>query len=179
MQSINEPHKEHDATFYLYSLTTIKPHTKMTINRKTLRAGLIAPLAGPISLYTITSIAAAISHPSSLTGNYGELISLLILFIVLGAPFGYLVALIFGLPAYMIMKKLGRINFWTISIGSTLASLAPTFILSTWLGFNQPSAENNPANLYWAMAVSGFVVGVVFWLINGPSYKNNSQKAKT
>lgn len=151
----------------------------MTTTRKILRAGLIAPLAGPISLFTITIITAAISQPSSQTGNYGEIFFLLITFIALGAPFGYLIALIFGLPAYLIVEKLGRINFWTVSIGSMLVSLAPTLILSTWLGFNQPSAANNPANLYWAMAVSGFVVGVVFWLISGLSDKNNTQQTKT
>lgn len=85
---------------------------------------------------------------------------------VLGAPFGYLVAFIFGVPAYLAMKKIGRINFWTVSIGSMFISLLPTLILSTFFGFNQPSNENDPANLYLAMALSGYIVGVVFWFVS-------------
>jgi magnesium-transporting ATPase (P-type) len=134
-----------------------------------LRAGLIAPLAGPICLFLIVSIAGEISYPSTRPWSYKdyiEFVSYFWLFMVLGAPFGYLVAFIFGVPAYLAMKKIGHINFWTVSIGSMFISLLPTLILSTFFGFNQPSNENNPANLYLAMALSGYIVGVVFWFVS-------------
>ncbi|MDB6063355.1 MAG: hypothetical protein JWM78_3458 [Verrucomicrobiaceae bacterium] len=136
---------------------------------KLIFAGIISPLVGPITLLLIVFSAGLISGHQQYQWNYKnfkDLISFFVLFMVMGVPSGYLLEIVLGVPAYIFMRKLGSINIWTVSLG---AAFIPTFILSTWFEFNQPTVENNSLNLYIAMLVSGYMVGMTFWFTSGLS----------
>ena len=126
----------------------------------------VAPLSGPLALLLVILVASMISNYSDLKlsdlPDVTEAISIVFLFMLLGTPYAYLVASFIGIPLFYLAKKIGFINFWSITLGSAFVAIVPIFILTTWFGFNQATNNQNPADLYIAMLVSGYLVGIVF-----------------
>ena len=146
----------------------------MKNKQSNIKLGLkVAPLAGPLTLFVIVLISTNVGNnvfPMSVI----DFISSITLFIIIGAPFSYFVAISLGMPAYLVVRKLGFVNFWSISLGSATIALIPTFVLTTWFGFNQATNGSDPLHLYYAMFVSGYIVGIVFWFTSGAGKESDA-----
>lgn len=79
---------------------------------------VVAPLAAPlIMLLTILVVGEDLRGPAYKYGlnDAKEMFGIVGMFLVLGAPIAYAITIVAGLPFYFITKKLGLINFWSIT----------------------------------------------------------------
>jgi hypothetical protein len=100
---------------------------------------VIAPLVAPLMILLIILVADAVSG-SSYQYAFGlnqakELGGIILMFLVLGAPIAYVITLVVGLPAYFIFKKLGLINFHSVTFGSAFVAVFPFLVKSAPHGF--------------------------------------------
>lgn len=103
--------------------------------------------------------------------------------LILGAPIAYAITMVAGLPFYFITKKLGLINFWSITFGSAFVAILPILIMSAPNGFvlyKEP--EKSSFLFYLAFALCGYVVGLVFWFVSGlqkqPTYNKSLEPTR-
>jgi len=97
-----------------------------------------------------------------------EMLGIVGLFLVLGAPIAYAITVFFGLPLYFISNRLGLINLWSVTFGAAFASVLPILLMSVQRGFvlyDDPGKSS--LFFYLAFALCGFVVGLVFWFVSG------------
>ena len=134
-------------------------------------ACMVAPLAAPLVMFLIVlAVGADLRGPSYRhgVGDAYEMLGIIGLFLALGAPIAYAVTLVFGLPLYFLVKKLGLINFWSITFGAAFVAVLPIALLTVPAGTpvdGEPRA--NVPGFYLAFAVCGYVVGIVFWFMSG------------
>jgi hypothetical protein len=87
-----------------------------------------------------------------------------VLFIaVFSLPIAYLIELFVGIPAYLVFKKLGFINFFTIVLGGAFVASSPLalmWLLGVYDGEEQKLASTAPLFLF-----IGAVTGFTFWAV--------------
>lgn len=100
--------------------------------------------------------------------DVAEMVFVLGLFLVLGAPIAYAITVAFGVPLYLITNRLGLINFWSVTFGAAFAAVLPILLASAHRGFVVYS-DSGKSSLwfYLAFTLCGFVVGSVFWFVSG------------
>jgi len=132
---------------------------------------IVAPLAAPLVLLLIIMVSGEdLRGPSYEYGfnDFMEIFGLAGMFLVLGAPIAYVIALVIGLPFYFITERINYINFWSITFGSAFVSIVPILIMSAPNGFVlYEDPEKSSILFYLAISACGYVVGMVFWFISG------------
>lgn len=132
---------------------------------------VVAPLTAPlIMLFTILVVGEDLRGPAYKYGlnDAKEMFGIVGMFLVLGAPIAYAITIVAGLPFYFIIKKLGLINFWSITFGSVFVAILPILVMSAPNGFVlYKEAEKSSFLFYLAFALCGYVVGLVFWFVSG------------
>lgn len=132
---------------------------------------VVAPLAAPMMILLIIMVFGEDLRGSSY--EYGikdikEMSGIVGLFLLFGAPIAYVISVVVGLPFYFIFKRVGLINFWSITFGSAFVAIFPILVMSAPRGFiiyNEP--EKISILFYLAIALCGYVVGLVFWFVSG------------
>ena len=100
--------------------------------------------------------------------DYLELFGLAGMLLVIGGPIAYAVMVIIGLPLYLIAKKLGYINYWSVTFGASFASVFPFLVAFANKGFVvYQNPDKSSILFYLTFATVGYAVGVVFWFISG------------
>jgi hypothetical protein len=132
---------------------------------------VIAPLAAPVMILLIILVTGEDLRGSSY--EYGlndvqEMFGVAGMFLTLGAPIAYAVMVLVGLPLYFITRKLGFINFWSITFGSAFVAIFPILLISAQRGFVLYENPNKSTLLFYlAFALCGYVVGLLFWFVSG------------
>jgi hypothetical protein len=149
----------------------------------------IAPLAAPLIIALIIIFSGVDWRDPSYKYNYGFKDAVGLLYIVgyyvfIGAPFAYAVTLVVGLPFYFVTEKYGYINFWSITFGAAFVAIFPCLLLSAPKNFflyDDPIISS--FLFYLSFAISGYVVGLVFWFVSGlhrfSAYKKREQLPRT
>jgi hypothetical protein len=95
------------------------------------------------------------------------------IYLLVGSAIAYLSALVFGLPAYLLMKRVTRLHWWQVIAAGSVCGL-PFWLVSEYpytTAYFRNQAMTNLA-LYVA---SGAIAGLVFWLITrGPAPSNST-----
>ena len=97
-----------------------------------------------------------------------ELLGVIGLSLIVGGPIAYGIMIAIGLPFYFIARKLGLLNLWSITFGAAVVAIFPLLLMSASNGFvlyKEP--EKSSFLLYLAVALCGYVVGLVFWYVSG------------
>lgn len=130
----------------------------------------IAPLTAPLMMLLIILIVGEdLRGPSYKYGlnDAQELLGIIGMFIVLGAPIAYAVMVVVGLPFYFLAKKLGFINIWSVTIGSAFVAIFPILLMSAPNGFLLYTEPDKSSFLFYsAFALCGYVSGFVFWFVS-------------
>ena len=84
--------------------------------------------------------------------------------------YGYPKALIFGIPAYLIFRRMGWFRWWRITLaGLAIGEIAPLLVLASILldgGFgNDPSLRREAIEVLAIGAGFGALSGFAFWLV--------------
>jgi len=79
-----------------------------------------------------------------------------------GAIVSYTFAVLFGIPLYFIVRRLGLISFRSLGIGGAAIGVIPFLLLGLTEGLEKMREHSM---IYLALGVCGFVVGSVFYLI--------------
>lgn len=131
----------------------------------------VAPLAAPLMMLLIILVVGEdLRGPAYKYGfnDAKDMFGIVGMVLILGAPIAYAITIVAGLPFYFITKKLGLINFWSITFGSAFLATLPILFMSAPNGFilyKEP--EKSSFLFYLAFALCGYVVGLVFWLASG------------
>ena len=131
----------------------------------------MSPLVGPLCLFFIVVIAGEDLRGPPFIYDISELFELFGiagLFLVFGAPLAYVITLLIGIPVYLVATKLSHVNFWPITIGAAFIAIFPVLVATISEGFSlygDPNKSSIP--VYLSLAISGYLVGVVFWFISG------------
>lgn len=132
---------------------------------------VVAPLVAPMMILLIIMV-----FGEDLRGNsyeYGikdiqEMSGIVGLFLLFGAPMAYAITIVVGLPFYLIFKRIGLINFWSITFGSAFVAIFPVLVMSAPRGFNiYNEPEKSSILFYLAIALCGYAAGLVFWFVSG------------
>ncbi len=121
------------------------------------RAGLfIAPAFAPIVWTTILVFPELPDGMSDYWGTVG-------IVAFFGIPVAYLMALCLGLRLYILARNVGWATFWSISLGGAAVAALPTLI--TLLFMYDSWEAGRDWKLHGLFALTGFVVGAVFWCV--------------
>ncbi len=74
--------------------------------------------------------------------------------LLMAGPFSYATALVIGVPTFFLLKALGQLKFWIVSLAGLVAGLAVGF----WAFWIYP-----PAALLCGLG--GFLAAATFWLL--------------
>jgi hypothetical protein len=132
---------------------------------------VIAPLVAPLMMLVIILVVGEdLRGPSYVYGlnDAIEIFGIAGMFLILGAPIAYAITGAIGLPLYFIASKFGFINIWIVTIGAAFVAILPILVLSAPQGFVlYEDPEKSSLLFYFAFALCGFVVGLVFWFVSG------------
>jgi hypothetical protein len=132
---------------------------------------LVAPLIAPlVMLLIILVVGEDLRGPSYKYGlkDVLDVLGIAGMFVVLGAPIAYAVMVVLGLPFYYLARKLGVVNFWTITFGAAFVAVLPVLSLSAPNGFilyDEP--EKSSLLFYLGLALCGYATGLAFWFVGG------------
>lgn len=128
-----------------------------TKSKRAIVAFFIAPLAGPLGLFS----GFAFQIP---LGNIGDLFKLLLLLYLVTTPVIYFFSTVLGIPLYLLLRSLGRLNRRLLMAGWALIGDLSLLIVS---GGKIPESPGQNLILI-PFALGGCAVGYLFWLvING------------
>src|ERR671914_31534 len=119
---------------------------------------LVAPVVG-------VAVSTLVVLPSEVYGIWW-------IYLLAGSGIAYLSALLFGLPAYLLMKRVMRLRWWQVISAGALCGL-PFWLVSEYpytTAYFRAQAMTNLA-LYVA---SGAIAGFVFWVITRRPAPSNS-----
>lgn len=146
----------------------------MTTSKKRFVFGcIVSPLVAPLMALIIILLVGEDVRGESYKFEYTldvlvELLSIAGMFLVLGAPIAYAVTIFLGLPFYFLAKRLGIINFWTVTTGSAFVAVLPLLVISAGIGFDlYNDAAKSSLAFYVAIALIGYSVGLTFWFASG------------
>jgi len=92
--------------------------------------------------------------------DYLEIVMLIAIF---SLPVAYTVEIAIGVPIYLLFKKAGLVNFFTLVLGGVLVASVPLVLL--W-GFGVYNGEEHKlVSIAPIFSFIGAVVGFVFWLV--------------
>lgn len=132
---------------------------------------VVAPLAAPLMMLLIILVIGEDLRGPSYRYDFNdakEMFGLAGMVLILGTPLAYAITVVAGLPFYFITRKLGLINFWSITFGSAFLAILPILVMSAPNGFilyKEP--EKSSFLFYLAFALCGYVVGLAFWFVSG------------
>ena len=135
--------------------------TSPPTGRRALLAFLVAPLAAPVA-YVLGTVAIEVLRSGSVPSTRSVL-DLVIGVFVLGAPTAYAAALVAGVPTYLVLRKLGRVNRWSLWAGGAAIGAVGALTLTPWLRGGLFSIEFP----WWTGALLGLVSAEVFWRVLG------------
>jgi hypothetical protein len=120
-------------------------------------AFLLAPLAAPFILFAMVMLSAGPTYSGWFTA--------FMVMMVTGTIASYFMAGLFGLPLFLLFRRLGLINFWTLTIGAALIGMLPPLVVRFQSGSAHifPNLPNTAT-----LAICGYAVGFTFWLLVGP-----------
>lgn len=132
---------------------------------------VVAPLAAPLTMLMIMMATAEDLRGPSYKYAFDDVVEsfgIAGIFLFLGAPIAYAVTILIGLPSFFLAKKLGFINFYTVTIGSAFVAIFPIVLMSAPNGFTlYDDPEKSSFLFYISIALCGLVVGLVFWFMSG------------
>lgn len=138
---------------------------------KILLGCVLAPLAAPLMVLLIILVVGEDFRGSSYqfgSSDVVEIFGVAGIFLVLGAPIAYAIAVVIGLPLFFIAKRLGFINIWSVSLGAAITAILPILALSARNGFAlHTDPEKSSLLFYLVFSLCGSVVGLLFWFISG------------
>lgn len=114
----------------------------------------ISPLLAPV-VWT-----AVLCYPD-LSFGIGDFVSTVAIVGILGIPLAYLMALCIGWPLYIAAKKINAANYLCLSLGGTVVGALPTLVMLLFMYDSWPAGRE--WKVHGVFAVTGFVVGSVFW----------------
>lgn len=127
-----------------------------------MRRAVVGFLVAPVVGVAATTFAIL---PSDLHGLWW-------IYLLYGTAIAYLSALVFGLPAYLLMKRVTTLHWWQVIVAGALCSLP------FWLVSEYPYTTayfRNQAMTNLALYVScGAIAGLVFWFITRRPAPSNS-----
>ena len=133
-------------------------------------ASLVSPLVGPVVLLMIIYFVGLDLGKLDFTNSISktiEFLELAFMFFVLGIPVVYFFTLVFGLPALFITHKLNKINFFTVTIGSSIISIIPILYAYLVNGSLYSDPDKSGFGVFLSLGICGFIVGIFFWFISG------------
>ncbi len=136
----------------------------MTAKWRFITGLIVAPFCAPLVMFVIISLSSETLRRFIVGASpgYADYLGSFEIVMVSGAIMSYIFALIFGIPIYFLARRLGLLNYWSVSIGGAAIASVP-FIL---LGLTEGTAKMREHGLvYLALAFCGFAVGSVFHLI--------------
>ena|SRR5688572_28986251 len=93
-------------------------------------------------------------------------------YLLVGGAVAYVSALLFGLPAYLLMKRRGKLRAWQIVLIGALCGL-PFWVISEF-PFASAYFRNQGLQNLILYLIAGGTAGLVFWAITRPSAPSNS-----
>ena len=137
--------------------------TSPPAGRRALLAFLVAPMAAPVA-YVLATLAVQVLGSGSPPTTRSAL-DLVIGVFVLGAPTAYAAAVVAGVPTYLALRKLGRVNRWALWAGGAAIGAIGALTLTPWLRGGLFSIDFP----WWTGALLGLVSAEVFWRVLRPS----------
>jgi hypothetical protein len=119
---------------------------------------LVAPVIG-VALSTLVAL------PT-------EFYALWWIYLLVGSAIAYISALVFGLPAYLLMKRATVLQWWQVAVAGGLCGL-PFWFVSEYPYTTAYFRNQGMTNLALYVA-SGVIAGLVFWLITRGRAPSNS-----
>jgi ABC-type spermidine/putrescine transport system permease subunit II len=135
---------------------------QMNTKKRFIWSLIIAPLFAPVTMFLILVFYIESIERFIPTKSTGWLASFEIVMSA-GALVSYVFTIILGLPLYFIFKRLGLINYWTLSIGGTSIASIPFVLMGLSEGLKR--AQEN-LSVFVVLAACGFAVGNAFYFIN-------------
>jgi hypothetical protein len=120
-------------------------------------APLSAPIACAIALVADTLVRAIFGSTSMPSAR--SVFDLLLAVGTVGVPLAYAGAIVGGVPAYLVFRRLGIIRRWTVWLGAAVIGTVIAVLL-------QPQLRGDLFSLpfpWWVGAAIGLVVAEVFW----------------
>ena len=141
---------------------------------KYILAFLITPLETQISFALWNGV---VYEPWSLSG----ITSVLQSFVILTAPVSYVVALLFGVPAVLILSRKMRLTFPAIVIVGTLIGTITGLFMGFHIGGYDMSGmleyfTFDLISIYTPSTISGMVCASMYWVIRTISVRDNKKK---
>jgi ABC-type spermidine/putrescine transport system permease subunit II len=126
---------------------------------------VVAPLCAPLVMFLIISLSADPLRRFIVGGTpgYSDYLGGFEIIMLSGAIVSYTFAVLFGIPLYCMVRRLGPIGFWSLSIGGAAIASVPFVLLGLAEGMEKMQEHGL---IYPALAICGFVVGSVFYLIS-------------
>jgi hypothetical protein len=93
------------------------------------------------------------------------------IYLLAGSAIAYVSALVLGLPAYLVMKRITSLAWWQIAIAGGLCGL-PYWLISEY-PYTSAYFQNQGVKNLVLYVGSGVIAGLVFWFITqGPAPSN-------
>jgi hypothetical protein len=93
------------------------------------------------------------------------------IYLVAGSAVAYASALIFGIPAYLLMKRLMILTWWKVALAGVLCGV-PYWVISAQFGTLY--FQNNGTRDLFLYLLAGGIAGSVFWFIRRTAPSNNT-----
>jgi hypothetical protein len=119
---------------------------------------LVAPVAG-VALVTLIAFGR-------------EIYSVWWIYLVAGSAIAYASALLFGLPSYLVMKRVTKLKWWQIAMAGGACGL-PYWLISEYPYTTAYFHNQGLTNLFLYVA-AGAIAGLVFWFITRGGAPSNS-----
>jgi hypothetical protein len=95
------------------------------------------------------------------------------IYLLAGGAIAYASALLFGLPTYLVMKRVTKLEWWQVGLAGGVCGL-PYWLISEYPYTTAYFRNQGLTNLI-VYVTAGVVAGLVFWLItHGAAPSNNS-----
>jgi hypothetical protein len=95
--------------------------------------------------------------------------------LIFAIPVSYLCALVVGLPIYLILTKINKLNIFSVLVGSVIAGGVPSLIL---MALEAESLRQLLTPHYMQsfalFSLFGLIAGLVFWIIAIKESKSNN-----
>ena len=125
-----------------------------------IRAFLVAPLAAP-ALYWIIAFISAAADPNRRGQALGSPFAGFGFVFVFGGLISYVVMLIAGVPAYLLLRRAGILGLWPLLAAGVAIGVASAFALAPYLRGELFSIPLSPLH----GAALGAAVAAVFWAL--------------
>lgn len=119
-------------------------------------AFIIAPLTTPIT-FVIALVGLDFNW------DFYDMFETMLMMAIFCIPVAYVVALVFGLPLYIIFKQHKLINILTLTIGAAFVANLPLLLLFLYGAYE--GEYHKLLSILPGLSLIGAVVGLTFWII--------------